>query len=76
MGMEGYIQDLPVLMNLLNKYIAESVNNGKFRKIPGKEHTGVEFMPKHQKDAKDKKNMNRKGGYHCFHFINKYHWEE
>ena len=33
MGMDGYPQDLPGFIKLLNSYIVESGNNGYFSKI-------------------------------------------
>ena len=54
MDMYGYPQDIPVTMKLLNIYIPESGKNINFRKIPGKEHTGVTFTQTQYKDEKNK----------------------
>ena len=43
MSMNGYPQDLPGVMKLLDIYIAESFNNRNFGKISTNEHTVVVF---------------------------------
>ena len=60
--MDGYLQDLPGFIKLLNNYIVESGNNRKFRKTFLKEQTVVTFNQTKEKDSKYKKNMNSKGG--------------
>ena len=49
-GTDGYPQDLPGVMKLLNKYITESENNRNFRKASGKEQAGVAFTQTQDKD--------------------------
>ena len=74
MGMYRYPEELPGVMKLLNDYITESGNNRNFGKTSGKEQTGVDFTHTQEKDAKYKKNTNRKGEYHCLHYGKKYNW--
>ena len=67
MGMYGYPQDPLGIMKLLNSYRSESGNNRSFRNKSGKEQTGIAFTQTQEKDAKYKKNTNRKGEYHYLH---------
>ena len=69
MVMDGYPQDLLGVMKLLKNYITESGNNRNFNKTSGKYHRGVFFTQTQDNYSKDKKNINSKGGYHCFHCI-------
>ena len=69
--MDGYPQDLPGVVKLLNNYITESVNNRNFRNIFIKDQTMVAFTQTQEKDAKDKQKTKIKGESHCFHCINK-----
>ena len=72
--MDGYPQDLPGVMKLLNKYIVGSGKNRNFRKISGKERTVVAFNQTREGGVKDKKKSNSKGEYHFFLYIMKYNW--
>ena len=76
MGMNWYPQDLPVVMKLMNKYIAESGKNINLRNINRKDQTGVAFTQTQEKDKKYKKKTNIKGKYHCLYFENQGHWAD
>ena len=73
MVMDGYPQDLPGAINVLNRYILESINNRNFRKITGKGQTEGVFTKTQEKDVNDKKNNNRRVKYHCLDCGKKYH---
>ena len=76
MFMYGCPQDLLGVMKLLKNYITESGNNRNFNKTSGKYHRGVFFTQTQDNYSKDKKNINSKGGYHCFHCRKQDHWAE
>ena len=54
MGLGGYLKELPGLMNMLNNYIKDSVENRNFSKTYRKYHIWVTFTQTQDKVNNDK----------------------
>ena len=56
-----YPKEPPVVMNLVNNYISDSVYNRSFRDTTGKDQMGVALTHTQYKDNNDKKQIARGG---------------